>query len=295
MNRGITKASGDYIYFLNAGDVFYDKDVLYKASEYIITADKPDILIGNYIEKRHEISKIVHMEEGWDLREILPKGRGVCHQAVFAKAACLQGGFNEEYRIVADYDWLCRKFLSGCRIEWIDLIISEYDIYGVSSLAKNWVETKEERRRIVKAYFPDMEEKIDDELAFQYGQAKNQKMQEYLSDILALKQRHISLRQFFKEHSLYEISIYGFQYLGQRLLEELEVSDIKVTCVIDRDHSFQNMKVPLKHAEDELDAVDAIVVTPIFEFYSIKQELQDRTQAEIISIEDIINSMYSDI
>ena len=78
-------------------------------------------------------------------------------------------------------------------------------------------------------------------------------------------------------------------------MEELEVSDIKVTCVIDRDHSFQNMKVPLKHAEDELDAVDAIVVTPIFEFYSIKQELQDRTQAEIISIEDIINSMYSDI
>lgn len=291
MNRGIVKSTGNYILFLNAGDVFYSKDVLKKVSRYI-EIKHPDIVIGNYIEKRHEIDKIVRLSMYLNLEQMLHNGKGVCHQAVLAKKECLEEGFDENYKIAADFDWLCRKLNAGCRIELIDVTISIFDIYGVSCLAKNWIKTREECHSIVEKNFPHMKGKIEQEIAEQYKLAKNQKTQEYLSDFLALKQKNKSIIKFLKDNGINKIAIYGYQYLGQRLLAELENSDIQVCYVIDRDHSFLNIKVPLKYIDDVLDPVDAIIVTPIFEFYDIKKNLENLLETQVISIEDIINTMY---
>jgi glycosyltransferase involved in cell wall biosynthesis len=35
MNRGIMRASGDYVVFMNAGDSFYDEEVLTRAASFI--------------------------------------------------------------------------------------------------------------------------------------------------------------------------------------------------------------------------------------------------------------------
>ena len=46
MNQAVGYAKGDYLFFLNAGDSFYDKEVLYKITE-VIERDKPDIVYGD--------------------------------------------------------------------------------------------------------------------------------------------------------------------------------------------------------------------------------------------------------
>lgn len=291
MNRGIERVTGDYICFLNAGDVFYDKHVLQKIADGIRKTNL-DIVIGSYIEKRHEVARLIRMNDVCDWKERLQRCIGICHQAIFAKATCLKDGFNEKYKIVSDYDWLCRKVNLGFKIGWIDVIVSEYDVYGVSGLAKNWKMTKDECYQVIRNNFPKIEEKVKYIIEEQYKNDKYQRTLECLNDILALKQRGKSIIEYFKVHSLNKIAIYGFHYLGQRLFAELEDSDIEVNYIIDRDHSFQNQKVTFKYIDGILEPVDAIVVTPIFEFLDIKKQLENVIQARIISIEDIINNMY---
>lgn len=291
MNKGIAKITGDYVIFLNAGDVFYSDDVLTLLSDYLADG-KADIVVGNYIEKKHETSKLISMNMDVDWKDHLQKGWGICHQAIVSSIRCIEDGFDETYKIAADFDWLCRQINLGYKIQWADIIISEFDVYGVSSLAKNWTITKAECKTIVEKNFPYMKGRIEREIDEQYKIVKFQKYLECLSDMLALKQRKASIADFLTKQSIYSIGIYGFQYLGQRIMDELEGTEIFVRYIIDRDHSFRNVKKPLKYISDILDPVDAIVVTPIFEFYNIKRILEEKFKGKIISIEDIINGMY---
>ena len=291
MNRGISKATGDYVYFLNAGDILYEENVIENVFRYLV-CNKADIVIGNYVEKKHEISKVVKMNTNLTWKQILEKGNGICHQAVITKIDCLRGGFDESYKIAADFNWLCEQVSTGYHIQWIDITISEFESYGVSSLAKNWISVKEECRQIVEKRFPHMKDRIGYEIDRQYQTIKNRKMLECLNDMLALKQRNKSIVEYFRKHSINKIAIYGFQYLGQRLLSETDGTEIQVKYIIDRDHSFHGISIPFLFADDNLESVDAIIVTPIFEFYDIRDMLQDEFCGEIISIEDIINSLY---
>lgn len=291
MNNGLSHARGEYVFFLNSGDAFYDENVLKNISQNI-ERDASDIIIGSYIEKRHEMERVIRIEPDIKWEKRLRSGTGICHQAIFAKEECLKEGFNESYKIAADYDWLCRQFNAGFKLMQSDVIVSEYDVYGTSSLAKNWRSTKRECCQIVEKNFPDMIGKIENEIEQQYIMVKNQRMLECMNNILALKQRNRSLLEFFQNNSIKEVAIYGFYYLGQRLLAELNETDIVVKYIIDRDHSFHSVNVPFKFMDEELESVDAVIITPIFEFYNIKKQLKDRLQSQFISIEDIINSMY---
>ena len=53
MNKGIRKATGDYLNFMNSGDCFYDDDVLRNVTAY---ASDADIITGrdyHFSEERH--------------------------------------------------------------------------------------------------------------------------------------------------------------------------------------------------------------------------------------------------
>ena len=52
MNQAIELACGDYLIFMNAGDSFYDKEVLDKIAHVILNkTDKPGIIYGNLYHK----------------------------------------------------------------------------------------------------------------------------------------------------------------------------------------------------------------------------------------------------
>ena len=77
-------------------------------------------------------------------------------------------------------------------------------------------------------------------------------------------------------------------YAGERLLEELKDSKIDVKYGIDKNADGIYSDIELVTMEDKLETVDAIVVTPIFFFDQIEEELSKKISCPIISLEDIL-------
>ena len=105
---------------------------------------------------------------------------------------------------------------------------------------------------------------------------------------VAVKQEGKNLADYFDKQGYKSIAIYGMSYAGERLLEELKCSDIQVQYGIDKNADNIYMDVNIVTMEDELKPVDAIVVTPIFFFDDIEEELSKKIDCPIISLEDVL-------
>lgn len=105
---------------------------------------------------------------------------------------------------------------------------------------------------------------------------------------VAVKQEGKNLADYFDKQGYKSIAIYGMSYAGERLLEELKCSDIQVQYGIDKNADNIYMDVNIVTMEDELKPVDAIVVTPIFFFDEIEEELSQKIDCPIISLEDVL-------
>ena len=110
MNKGIARARGRYLVFLNAGDAFADDTVLARLAT--LTADNPGVIYGqtqlvdegrNVVGRRHlSAPKVLTVDS-------FLRGMVVCHQAFVARRD-LVPQYDLRYRLSADYDW-CIKVL----------------------------------------------------------------------------------------------------------------------------------------------------------------------------------------
>jgi len=105
---------------------------------------------------------------------------------------------------------------------------------------------------------------------------------------VAVKQEGKNLADYFDKQGYKSIAIYGMSYVGERLFEELKGSNIQVQYGIDKNADNIYMDVDIVTMEDELKPVDAIIVTPIFFFDEIEEELSKKTDCPIISLEDVL-------
>lgn len=296
MNKGICHAKGDYLFFLNAGDRFHSDDVLEEAAEAII-AQQADIAIGDVVFKRKsDFVKHIYAV-GEELRENLEKGDCVCHQVVFASKASLEGGFDEQFVICADYDWLCRQVNAHKKIIKIDKVITDYDVYGISNQVRydnlHWKECFQ----VIRKNFPKAEFATCGEVEKLF--IKNRKthfLYEFMNRWLLLKQKGIQIASFFVDQGIYSIAIYGMHYMGQRLNDELEKSEVKVRYGMDKKAYKQEWNIPVIHPDEviNMESVDAIVVTPVFDYLEIKDELSKKMSCMIVSIEDVLYYQYED-
>lgn len=105
---------------------------------------------------------------------------------------------------------------------------------------------------------------------------------------VAVKQEGKNLADYLKKMGYKTIAIYGMSYAGERLVEELKDSDIEIKYGIDKNADKIYSDIDVVTMEGELAEVDAIVVTPIFFFDEIEEELSAKTDCPVISLEDIL-------
>jgi glycosyltransferase involved in cell wall biosynthesis len=150
MNKGIKQSKGEYIFFLNAGDAFYDSDTLEKTFHLI---DKNDeIIYGDICQVNGE--KEVYKKSIKKITKFhLLLDRMICHQAIFAKRSIFNnhGLFDIRYKISADYDWFISCFKAGVKLKYIPLVISYFDMSGIST--SNNIIIQKEHEDIIKNQF----------------------------------------------------------------------------------------------------------------------------------------------
>lgn len=124
MNKGIDCAHGDYIIFMNAGDVFTDSDIL-RALAKAIAAENPDFIYGDALEGNGQYKKAYSHER-------IAQGMFTHHQAmIYSRSAIGTMRYNIHYKIAADYDFTVR-FLSGASAHYIPCAICLFEEGGIS-------------------------------------------------------------------------------------------------------------------------------------------------------------------
>ena len=103
-----------------------------------------------------------------------------------------------------------------------------------------------------------------------------------------IKQEGKNLSSYFEENGYHEIAIYGISYAGETLVNELAGSTVKIKYAIDRNADNIYVEINVLSPEDELEDVDAIVVTAIKFFDEIEEMLSEKVSCPIISLEDIL-------
>lgn len=131
MNKGISRAHGEWLNFMNAGDVFYTSDSLSLLKKYFrgdTALIYGDVRISYTDFERTQYAKAFsHL---W-------RGMICCHQSVFIKKQIMARlMFNLEYNLAADYDLLCRLYLGGYRTTKVDMIISKVINGGQSDVRR---------------------------------------------------------------------------------------------------------------------------------------------------------------
>lgn len=105
---------------------------------------------------------------------------------------------------------------------------------------------------------------------------------------VAVKQQGKNLADYLERMGYRTIAIYGMSYAGQRMVEELKGSNIKIEYGIDKRAGTICSDINVVMMEDELAIVDAIVVTPITFYDEIEKELSEKIDCPILSLENIL-------
>lgn len=101
-------------------------------------------------------------------------------------------------------------------------------------------------------------------------------------------QRGQRCEKYFVDNHVTNVAIYGMSYIGKRLYEDIKDSNVKVVYGIDNAAEKIYTELPMYKVTEELPQADMIVVTPLLEFDSIKEQLEKKTSAKIVSVEDVV-------
>lgn len=148
MNRGVALSTGDYILFLGADDLLFDREAMADSAAALIAAGLPDMAYGG-IEVRDPRGgrSIFHPPDPEQALEFMICGC-LPHQATFAHRRMFTekvGLFDLRYRVQSDYDWFLRCLNApNVSIRRFDRVVASFALGGVSSsLERSQPETYE--------------------------------------------------------------------------------------------------------------------------------------------------------
>ncbi len=103
-----------------------------------------------------------------------------------------------------------------------------------------------------------------------------------------VKQDGKNLSSYFEKNGYKKIAIYGMSYAGETLADELRNTGTRVAYGIDKNANSVYCDVDIVSMEDDLETVDAVVVTAITFFEEITAQLSEKIKCPILSLEDIL-------
>lgn len=149
MNKGVSKAKGDYIQFLNSGDWLCSSNILSEVFKKQLTAD---ILYGNIqLFKNDQYVKTFCYAKNMSLLYLFRQSLG--HNSSFIRRELLVASpFDERLRIASDWKFFLSAALNNKRFEYLDMVVGCFDLSGISTT--NEALLSSEKSGIVKELCP---------------------------------------------------------------------------------------------------------------------------------------------
>lgn len=150
MNLATKKVTGDYVYFLNCGDSFYDEKVLSKVAKCVEEHADRGIYYGDtFKESTDSYVPMPKKITAFTCYRNIP-----CHQACFYHRSLFEErGYDLEFKIRADYEhFLWCFFKKDVRPIHTGLIIANYEGGGFSETKENQKRDRLEHKMTVKKY-----------------------------------------------------------------------------------------------------------------------------------------------
>lgn len=225
MNKGLEKATGEWVHFLNADDSFAF-ETLKRISFYMKNTDA-DILHGSIFNvdgKQIYLRDTLPFDSiGWNMP--------ICHQAIFMKNNSKMH-FDTDYRLAADYKLLVDRYMAGSKIQYVPCVVAYYNINGSSTdwylsnleftkiasdaLLRSREDKRINRLRIIRNY-------LHNECCKQFENGENHE------DIV----RYISSITSDKENIL----VFGTGNIVDKLYPLIEKADVQINYYVDNDEN----------------------------------------------------------
>lgn len=140
MNKGIGMATGDYVQFINSGDLLASDDVIERMNESLDKTGFPSILYGNMLKD---------MPNGTILRDKCFSGQAITllgfyigtlnHSPAYIKRDLFEkyGLYDESLKIVSDWKWYLQSIILGEeKPVYTDIDVTLFDMHGISETNK---------------------------------------------------------------------------------------------------------------------------------------------------------------
>lgn len=135
MNKGIRLATGEYVLFLNSGDILVNENVI---TQFMLLDTFADIVACRecfsngkvYIPPKQEYLSYDYLVD-----------QPLMHQSTFIKKTAFDkyGLYNENHRIVSDWEWWIKALVIGnATYETQDIEVALFDRTGVSNEGGKW-------------------------------------------------------------------------------------------------------------------------------------------------------------
>lgn len=143
MNKGVLKATGDYVQYLNASDTIYKNTTIEDIVNHLLLKSvKSDVIYGDIIFKKE--FGLFHLEPS-DLNNFI-NAFPIYHPSSWVKKEVLKNNmFDTSFTIAADFKLFRDLYYKGYTFYNVPLIFTIFEaIEGISSTAvyKNWIENQ---------------------------------------------------------------------------------------------------------------------------------------------------------
>ncbi len=115
---------------------------------------------------------------------------------------------------------------------------------------------------------------------------------------LYLKNNNKKIDEYLKKCGYSKVAVYGMNYIGNRLYDDLLNSDVEVMFGIDRDADSLESNVPIYKLENKkvnnlIQEVDVVIVTVVDGSGDIEENIRDMYDIPVLSLNKVIGDMIT--
>lgn len=151
MNKGIGRAKGEYLNFMNSGDCFYAPDVLERVAAY--GSDK-DFIVGRdyHFDEKSQLGHASVQPPRLTMAHFFVAT--LDHQSSFIRRSLFDGSpYDENYRLVSDWIFFTQKIVAeGRQVQFIPDIVCRREEGGLSE--QQWQRNRQEIEAWLRHFLP---------------------------------------------------------------------------------------------------------------------------------------------